>query len=213
MQQNLFSDNNGSPGEKDRLPVQINKGRTVISKEQQSFNRLTARIKSLQEKIKKDSELLNILNTYYHNKVTPEVIRLGEEKIKLSHLLHEKRKAEKFSVLLNSKLDELIFQLLDDAFSVIEPDEKTKELFGRYNGASYEEEMDAQRDDMAGLFSSMLFEQMGIKIDPEDLKKDRPDFDKLEESIKGQFNNRAQKIRKKTKKQLEKKKLKNKKKK
>jgi hypothetical protein len=204
MQQNLFSDNYGSPTEKNSLPVQVNKGRAVLSKEQQSFNRLTARIKSLQEKIKRDSDFLNVLNTYYHNKVTPEVVRLGEEKIKLSHLLHEKRKAERLSAHLNEKLDELIFQLLDDAFSVIEPNEKTKELFAQYNGASYEEEMDTQQDDMAGLFSSMLFEHTGIKIDPEELKKGRPDFDKLDERIKEQFNNRRQTIRKKTKKQLEK---------
>ena len=204
MQQNLFPENNVAPSENSSLPVQVNKGKTIISKEQQSFNRLTARIKSLQEKIKKDTDFLTVLNTYYHKKVTPEVVKLGEEKIKLSHLLHEKRKAEKLSVHLNDKLDELIFQLLDDAFSVIEPDEKTKELFARYNGASYEEEMDAQQDNMAELFSSMFFEQTGIKIDPEELKKSHPDFEKLDDSIKKQFNNGSQKNQRKTKKQLEK---------
>src|SRR5258705_8741217 len=176
MQQNLFPENNVAPLENSSLPVQVNKGKTIISKEQQTLNRLTARIKSLQEKIKKDTDFLTVLNTYYHKKVTAEVVKLGEEKIKLSHLLHEKRKAEKLSVHLNGKLDELIFQLLDDAFSVIEPDEKTKELFAGYNGASYEEEMDAQQDNMAELFSYMFFEQTGIKIDPDELKKSHPDF-------------------------------------
>jgi hypothetical protein len=204
MQQNLFPENNGAPSGNSSLVVQVNKGKTIISKEQQSFNRLTARIKSLQEKIKKDTDFLTLLSSYYHKKVTPEVVKLGEEKIKLSHLLHEKRKAEKLSVHLNGKLDVLIFQLLDDAFSVIEPDEKTKELFTRYNGASYEEEMDAQEDNMAELFSSMFFEQTGIKIDPEELKKDHPDFEKLDENIKKQLNNGSQKNQRKTKKQLEK---------
>ncbi|MEO6328601.1 MAG: hypothetical protein ABIO55_06705 [Ginsengibacter sp.] len=204
MQQNLFPENNVALSENSSLPVRINKGKTIISKEQQSFNRLTARIKSLQEKIKKDTDFLTVLNTYYHKNVTPEVIKLGEEKIKLSHLLHEKRKAEKLSVHQNGKLDQLIFQLLDDAFSVIEPDEKIKELFARYNGASYEEEMDAQQDNTAELFSSMFFEQTGIKIDPEELKKTHPDFEKLDDSIKEQFNNGSKKNQRKTKKQLEK---------
>jgi hypothetical protein len=207
MQQILFSDRN-EPSPKNESLVQINKGKKLISKEQQSFNRLTARIQSLQEKIKKETELLGVLNTYFHKKVTPEVVRLGEEKIKLSHLLHEKRKGEKLSVHLNDKLDELIFQLLDDAFSVVAPDEKTKELFEQYNGASYEEEAQADRDDMAEMFSSMLFEQTGIKIDPEELKKDNPDFSQLDENIREQFKNSYQNSKKKkTKKQLQKEEL------
>ena len=96
MQQNLFSEEGGLKKESNNFPLHINKGKAVISKEQQSFNRLTARIKSLQVKIKKDSEILSELNAYFHKKVSPEVKRLGEEKIKLSHLLHENRSAEYF---------------------------------------------------------------------------------------------------------------------
>ena len=207
MQQDLFSDNNVTPAKNKSLRVQVNKSKTVLSKEQQSFNRLTARIKSLQEKIKNNTELFTALNTYYHKKVTPEIIKLGEKKIKLSHLLHTKRKGEKLSAQLSGKLDKLIFQLLDDAFSVIEPDAATKELFAQYNSTSYEEEMDAQKDDMAEIFSSIFFEQTSIKIDPEELKNGNPDFDRLEENIKEQLNNKGQKNRKNTKKQLEKEEL------
>ena len=119
MQQNLFSEEGGLKKESNNFPLHINKGKAVISKEQQSFNRLTARIKSLQVKIKKDSEILSELNAYFHKKVSPEVKRLGEEKIKLSHLLHENRSAEKLSLHLKDKLDELIVQLLEDRKSVV----------------------------------------------------------------------------------------------
>ena len=184
MQQNLFSDEGSLKKKSTSLPLQINKGKAVISKEQQSFNRLTARIKSLQVKIKKDTEMLGELNAYFQKKVSPEVRKLGEEKIKLSHLLHEKRNAEKLSIHLKDKLDELIVQLLDDAFSVVEPDEKTRELYAQYNGISYDEEMDTQKDEMVEMFSDMLFEKTGIRIDPEELKKDNPDFSKLDENMR-----------------------------
>ncbi len=209
MQQELFQENT-PPLKKESLVPQY-KGKKIISREQQSFNRLAARIKSLQEKISRDTDFLTLLNTHFHKTVTPEVIRLGEEKIKLSHLLHEKRKNEKISVHLNEKLDVLILQLLDDAFSVIEPDEKTRELFVHYNGASYEEEIDAQKNEMADLFSSMFFEHTGIKIDPEELKKENPDFDKLDDTIKEQLKDTGKPPRKKTKKQLEKEELEKKK--
>ncbi len=212
MQQNLFSEEGGLKKESNNLPLHINKGKAVISKEQQSFNRLTARIKSLQVKIKKDSEILSELNAYFHKKVSPEVKRLGEEKIKLSHLLHEKKSAEKLSLHLKDKLDELIVQLLDDAFSVVEPDEKTRELYAQYNDNSYDEEMDTQKDEMVEMFSDMLFEKTGIRIDPEELKKDNPDFSKLDENMREQFINNQQHSRtKKTKKQLQKEELEKKK--
>ena len=206
MQQELFPDKNFSSLKSGSLVPQ-NKGKKLISREQQSFNRLTARINSLQEKISKDTDFLTLLNAHFYKTVTPEIIRLGEEKIKLSHLLHKKRENEKLSAHLNEKLDILIFQLLDDAFSVIEPDEKARELFAHYNGASYEEELDAQKDDMANLFSSIFFEHTGIKIDPEELKKENADFSKLGDSIKEQLKNTGQSSRKKTKKQLEKEEL------
>ncbi len=206
MQQEIFSHDDKFTKHNKSL-VQINKGKTVISKEQQAFNKLTTRIKTLQEKIKKNNEVLFLLNTRYQEKVTPEIIRLGQEKIRLSHLLHEKRKTEKLSGHLNSKLDELICQLLDDAFSVITPDKQTADLFEKYSGASYEEEMNAQKEDMAEMFSSVFYEQTGIKIDPEDLKTGNPDFDKLNEQIKEQLHNKEQSQPKKNKKQLAKEKL------
>ncbi len=197
MQQSLFQE---SENYKSGTGLTIKKNKAVLSKEQQSFNRLTARIRSLQEKINKDIQLLDELAACYSKKVVPEVVQLGKEKIKLSHLLHEKRKGEKLSGHLNEKLDELIFQLLDDAFAVVEPDEKDRELFAHYNGATYEEVREMQKDNMAEDFASMMSEAMGIDIDPEEFKKESPDFDKLDE----QLNNKQQNSRKKTKKQLEK---------
>ena len=212
MQQNLFSEESGLTKDSNSLLLQINNGKAVISKEQQSFNRLTDRIKSLQVKIKKDTEMLGELNAYFHKKVSPEVKRLGEEKIKLSHLLHEKRSTEKISVHLNEKLDELIVQLLDDAFSVVEPDEKTKELYAQYNCNSYDEDLNVQKDEFVDMFSDMLFENTGIRIDPEELKKDNPDFSKLDETMKEQFiNNQQYSRKKKTRKQLQKEELEKKK--
>lgn len=207
MQQHLFDDtkNNNPILQK---PVQIKKGNIPLSKEQQSFNRLSKRIEKLQKQILNETKKLEDLNSLYHKEVTPNLLELGKLKINISHLLHKKRTEIKLSRVQNQKLDTLLLEFLSDAFSVIDPDDATKELFKKYSGLNYEDELSRQESTLHEGFSAMLYEEFGVQLDPS-LFKGQPDFEKIEEELKKQWEskNSSKKPKSKTKKQLEKEEL------
>ena len=186
-------------------PVQIKPGHIPLSKEQQAFNRLVTRIEKLQQQIPDEINKLEQLNSLYHKDVFPNVLEQGKLKIQLCHLLHEKRQEIKLSANQNQKLDHLLYHFLNDAFSVIEPDEATKELYAKYSHSSYAEELSLQESDVKKVFTDMLFDQFGVKLDPS-LLTDNPDFKKIEEELQKQWEQQqsGKRPRSKTKKQLEK---------
>jgi hypothetical protein len=184
--------------------IQIHAPAEALTKEHQAFNKLTKRIDTLQKKIASESKKMESLNALYYKEVFTKVLELGNHKIRLSHLLHEKRERIHLSRAQNEKLDDVILDLLDDAFSVIEPDEAAKKLYDVYSGGDFEDEAKEDEELMKSFFTEMLHKQFGLKIDPAMLNEN-PDFEKIEEDIKRQMAEKAgpQTPRKKTKKQLE----------
>ena len=186
-------------------PVQIKPGNVPLSKEQQAFNRLVTRIEKLQKQIPDEINKLDQLNSLYNEEVFTNVLELGRLKIQMFHLLHTKRQEIKLSANQNQKLDDILYHLLNDAFSVIEPDEATKELYAKYSHSSYADELSLQESDVKKVFSDMLFDRFGLKLDPS-LLTDNPDFKKIEEELHKQWEQQesGKKSKSKTKKQLEK---------
>ena len=189
-------------------PVQIKSGSSPLSKEQKEFNRLTRRIEKLQQQIPDETKKLEDLNNLYQKEVFSKVLELGRLKIHICHLLDKKRTTIKLSGIQNQKLDDLLLDFLDDAFSVTEPDDATKELYKKYSHSSYDSAISRQESELKSAFSDLLYEQYGIKLDPSMLTEN-PDFGKIEEELKKQWDQkeRAQKAKPKTRKQLEKEEL------
>jgi len=186
----------------DNKLVYIKPGNTPLSKEQQNFNRIVRRIEKLQKQILSETDKLERLNNLYNGEVYPNVKELGRLKIQLCHLLHKKRQEIKLSATQNNKLDDLLYDFLDDAFSVVEPDDATKELYSKYSNSSYAEELLNQQQTMKEDFRDMLYSQFGIKLDPS-LLTDNPDFRTIEEELKKQWEQKenGKKAKPKTKKQ------------
>jgi hypothetical protein len=182
--------------------IYIKPGNTPLSKEQQNFNRIVKRIEKLQKQIQNETDKLEQLNNLYTVEVYPNVLELGRLKIQLCHLLHNKRQEIKLSAIQNKKLDDLLFDFLDDAFSVVEPDDATKELYSKYGNCSYAEELLNQEQAMKEDFRDMLYNRFGLNIDPS-LLTDNPDFAKIEEELKRQWAQKesGKKAKPKTKKQ------------
>lgn len=206
--QQQHSNNNENYNSFSAKPVQIKPGSIPLSKEQQAFNKLTRRIEKLQKQIPEETKKLEDLNNLYHKEVFPKILELGNLKIQFCHLLDKKRTGIKLSGIQNQKLHGLLLDFLDDAFSVIEPNDATKELYKKYSRSSYEEELSRQESEMKEGFSDMLFEQYGLKLDPSMLTEN-PDFGKIAEEFKKQWDqkDRSKKAKPKTKKQLEKEEL------
>lgn len=189
-------------------PVQIKSGSTPLSKEQKEFNRLTRRIEKLRQQIPDETKKLEDLNNLYQKEVFSKILELGSLKIHICHLLDKKRTAIKLSGIQNQKLDDLLLDFLDDAFSVIEPDDETKKLYKKYSHSNYDEEVSRQESELKEELSDLLYKQYGIRLDPSMLTEN-PDMGKIEEELKKQWDQkeRKQKARPKTRKQLEKEEL------
>ncbi len=197
----LFPDENGNATNK---IVQIQRSTKQQSKEHQAFNKLIKRIDNVQGKIDSETEKLEALLALYNKEVFPKVQELGKLKVQLCHLLDEKRNKINLSKKQNEKLDAVIIDLLDDAFSVVEPEEATKKLYNRYTGGDFDAESKEEEEDLKQAFSEMFYERFGLKLDPS-LLEGNPDFSKIEEELKNQINEKDsnQKPKKKTKKQAE----------
>src|SRR5688572_617551 len=141
----------------DNKPIYINPGNTPLSKEQQNFNRIVKRIEKLQKQIQNETDKLEQLSKLYNVEVYPNVLELGRLKIQLCHLLHKKRQEIKLSAIQNKKLDDLLFDFLEDAFNVVEPDDATKELYSKYSNYSYAEELLNLEQAMKEDFIDMLY--------------------------------------------------------
>jgi hypothetical protein len=189
-------------------PIYIKPGNTPLSKEQQNFNRIVKRIEKLQKQIQSETDKLEKLNNLYNIEVYPNVLELGRLKIQLCHLLHKKRQEIKLSAIQNKKLDDLLFDFLDDAFNVVDPDDATKELYSKYSNSSYAEELSTREQAMKEDFRDMLYNRFGVRLDPS-LLTDNPDFGKIVEELKKQWEQKesGKKAKPKTKKQLAKEEL------
>ena len=184
-------------------PIYIKPGKIPLSKEQQNFNRFVKRIEKLQKQILSETDKLDQLNRLYYAEVYPNALEQGKLKIQLCHLLHKKRQEIKLSAIQNKKLDALLFYFLDDAFGVVEPDDTTKELYSIYSSSNYEEEILNQEQAMQEELRDMLYNRFGLELDPS-LLTGNPDFDKIAEELKKQWEQKesGKKAKSKTKKQL-----------
>ncbi len=204
MQQPLFPQDENIASSSEKV-IRIKNRDASLSKEQQTFNRLVKRIESLQRQLEEDTAKMEELNKFYHQEITPRVIELSSMKIQLCHLLDARRKSVKISHIRNGKLDDLIMDFLDDALSVVDPDEATQKLYKRYFGETFEEFEKQIEQDAKELFRDMFFNQFGVEIDPVQLT-DKPDFEKIAASVQQQIDEGEQKRKRrpKTKKQIEK---------
>lgn len=64
-----------------------------------------------------------------------------------------------------------IIGLLNEAFSLVEPDENAQALFTHWNDVSFEDEAEFQEWDMNKMLADTLSEHLGVEIDSETMKK------------------------------------------
>jgi hypothetical protein len=190
MQKSLFNTEPDRAVKKTNAIAKITAKGKPLSKNQQAFNRLTIRIANLKKEIEEVNDKLRVLQNIYEKEIRPEVVALGGVKIEMAHLLHEKRKKVKLTKSIKSNLDDLIYDLLDDAFCVVAPTDKDKELFNAYNDVSFEEETERQQADISEMFAEMLYQQTGLKIDPSVLNAQNPDFEAIQAHLEEQLNNK-----------------------
>ncbi|WP_243346816.1 hypothetical protein [Parabacteroides sp. FAFU027] len=181
-----------------------------LSKQQQTFNRLTKRIENLQKEIAIESEKLELILGLYSEKIPSLEIAIAEKQIKLAKKLSYSSRSIKYGKRQLENLGQVIVYLLNEAFTSIEPDEETEALYDQWSETSFSEEKELQETEMRMMMEDMLREQMGIDLDLSDMDDSPEAFARMQQKIKEELDKKTKEEKHqnanktKTKKQLEK---------
>lgn len=199
-------------------PSTPNKGLTitkqkqqVLSKPQQTFNRLVKKIEKLQQEIADNNRILGEKLEYYGKHIHPleqQSVASRKQVVKLLFPFYTAKKP--LTKKDKNALKEILITQLNYIFSHDQekPDEELQEIFEAVEGMTFKEATDQDLEIMKSQMSAM-FESFGFKMDFNDLHPDMAEEEimrKMQEQVKEQaeaFEQRKSN-RKKTKKQLEK---------
>lgn len=210
---NLFDDAEmgtlSQPETKQAIKIVASKDKP-LSKQQQTFNRLTKRIENLQKGIQSESEKLEQILILYAEKVPSLEKAIAENQIKLAKKLSHSTRSIKYGKRQLENLGLVVLFLLNEAFTIIEPDEETEALYDQWSATTFAEEKDLQETEMKMRMEDMLREQMGIELDLSDMDNSPESFARMQQKIREELDRRIEEEKqnnasqKKTKKQLEK---------
>ncbi|MBX9784933.1 MAG: hypothetical protein K2X48_16705 [Chitinophagaceae bacterium] len=202
MPKSLFDIDNHSSHKKE-VAVRINTGKKLLTKNQQAFNKLTTRINKLRNEVTEKKEKYNKIFHIYNTEITPVILELGNEKIKLAKALFAKYTTIKLAIRQKEQVESIIYSFLSDAFTVIAPDEEAEQLYNQFSERAYQEERKEQEESMKSELQDELKKEFGIEINLNDFAGDPAGFEKLHQELNQKFE-QQQSQKKKTKKQLEK---------
>lgn len=189
------------PKEIKEIKIIAQKDKT-LSKEQQTFNRLTKRISTLQDEIVLETEKCERLLTLHTGKIPKLEKNIAERQLKLAKTISRSTQSNKYGKRQLENIECVILHLFDQAFAVIDPDDETELLYKQWAGISYQEkiekEMEAMKKAMAET-RKMMEALFGFCMD-----EDLMDFcDSPESFVRSQEKEDSSSHRKKSKKELE----------
>jgi len=184
---------------KERTLIKIDQPK---SKTQNDFNKYTARVEKLRKKIAKQNDHLEGLLAKYNEIVLPVENKITDVYRQLVRVLDGRNISHEVPRRMSMQTAGIIQLLLKLLLHNGELDEELTAIYAKYNdGKSPEEE---RLEYTANKYSDYFFKETGFRIDVEELKKEEPDFESLNQKFK-EFLEAGKKpgSRRKTKKQLE----------
>ena len=186
----------------------------VLSKQQQTFNRLVKKIEKLRQELEQTNDILNRKLDFYVKHIyalDQQAIASRKEIVKLLYRFFTDKK------LLSKKQKESLREVIIAQLSVVlasepgEPDDELKKIFKAMEGISYEEAAEegfgAMKNEMAEMFEEFGFDmnmdEIHSEMSEEEMVKKMAE---MQEQLKQQAETKQQKYSsfKKTKKQAEK---------
>lgn len=143
----------------------------MLSKQQQTFNRLVSKIEKLRQELEQTNNILNKKLDFYVKHIYPldqQLISLQKEVVKKLFTFFNNRKL--FSKKQKEALREVIITQLSNIleFETGEPDKELKEIFKAVEGISYEKAVEEDFDSMKYEMAEM-FEEFGFDMDLDDM--------------------------------------------
>lgn len=194
--------------------LMINKHeKQILSKQQQTFNRLVKRIEKLRQELEQTNNLLDNKLDFYAKQIYPleqQLTSLQKEVVKILYTYFNNRKL--FSKKQKEALREVIITQLSNILKLEtgEPDNELKEIFKAVEGISYEEAAEEDFDTMKQEMAEM-FEDQGFQMDLDDMHSKMTEEEIIKKMLEMHYQLKQQaeakqhksSSYKKTKKQLE----------
>lgn len=205
MQTSLFEDH----AEKQEKGLEIVvKGQKVLSKNQQTFNKLIKRIEMLEQDIEsKRGKMIRLLD-YYRKEIKPLEAKNADFNIKLAMTLGNATKVIKFTKRQQEHIAAVIVDLCDSAFVVIEPTKEKEKFYDQWSEATYKEEKEFQQQEAKEDLADMLNNVYGLDINLDDFEDTPEGFARMQAELKARLEQaqekEQQKNQKKSPKQQEK---------
>lgn len=179
-----------------------------LTKNQQTFNRLTKRIEELQREIRNETAKLESLLKIYLVEIPEKRRSLASSRLAVAKALGGSTKTLKYGKREYENVRDVILILCDEAFADMEPDLAAEEFYDSWARTSYKEETQRQRELLEQEFTEQAKDLFGVDIDLGDIEYTPEGFarfaKRMQDTLKGcnrQDGNSS--ARKKTKKQVE----------
>lgn len=182
-----------------------------LTKAQETFNRLNKRVAKLKELMEKDKLRLESILTVFRREITPLDQRTAEVRMSMAMKLSELADRWKLSPRQFEDMQIAIVCLFDQAFQVIEPDQAQQDVYNRWSGSNYAEEIEEEKTEMADFMSKQFKDMFGVEVDFRQFEDDPEAFARFQAEMQDKFGEEGhfgqsdpfQASRKKTKKALE----------
>ncbi len=198
-------------------PVKVNhqlkiakKQKEVLSKNQQTFNKLIKKIEMFEVKIEQTKKLAIELTAAYSKDILPTEKKLGTAYFELALLLDRYVQSLKMTKKQDIDFQEVMVGICDNALSYIEPNEQQELLYDKYSKVSYKDNLENEKLDMFEQFREYMEDEMGVDVGDIDFDMTNEDeARKYAEKLKEQFEKKKieeaekEQNKKKSKKQLE----------
>lgn len=206
----LFGDANLTPKKNNKLVISKSKNK-ILSKEQTTFNKHSAKIEALRKQLKNDEVKYEKLSAHFQTNVLPVYEEHANSLIDFVKHLFEIFQTEKLSSKHRDTLSKLILSNLSDAFQHVVPTDEVKSIYDTFSEISFDEEEAEQFNLMKDSLGDMFSDMFGMDVDFSDINKDMKEEDimrkmaELKETVEKQLDEESQqqKKKKKTKKELE----------
>ncbi|MFA5972747.1 MAG: J domain-containing protein [Lentimicrobiaceae bacterium] len=170
----------------------IAKGSQALSKNQQLFNKLTKRIKTLEAEIINENEKLSQLLTIHSKEINPLQIKVAHLRVKLAMALAETVPVNKFTKKQVESIRYVIIDQCGEAFSYIEPNPEQEAFYDKWNDVPYKEEIGQQAEATKEMFADYMSNMFGMDIDMDNIEDSPEGFARFQAKIKEQFEQSQQ---------------------
>lgn len=142
-----------------------NKSKTILSKDQITFNTLSKKIETLRKQLQKIETESEYKLDIYHKTLPLVEIENIESKSKFVKFIFKLTQVEKLNKKQKTEIEKCIAHFMGDIAKEQDIDDELKAIYNFYNNTSYDEELQEDISDAKSMLEEQLKDELGIEID------------------------------------------------